>query len=157
MTNQTTSNRKETKYNKVVNIAEDGEITVLDGVFNYKDGFKGAIGSKFYPVSKSEYDAAIDDENVIDYLVDSGIELTADQKRNGFVGMVEQMDNSEKASLMFDESYSELWDYLREECNLTEDEAHIFNCVGGGRCFDAKFKGNKNKELSAIIRKYESK
>jgi len=156
MTNTTKNNRQETKYNKVVNIAEDGEITVLDGVFNYKDGFKGATGSKFYPVSKDEYNDAIEDENVIDYLVDSGIELSVYQKRNGFAGCVEQMDENEKSSLMFDTSYSELWDYLREECNLSEDEAYIFNCVGGGRCFDAKFKGNVNTELSAIIRKYET-
>ncbi len=152
--------RKQTMYNKVVNISKDGEITVLDYIF-YDDmhgkPFNGATGSKFYPVSKEEHDNAIEDENMVEYLIDSGIELSPDQKRNGFVGVVAGMSEREKAELMFDHSYMELWDYLREVCELDMEGAYIFNCVGGGRCFDAKFQGNVNPELSELIRKAESK
>ena len=47
--------RKETTFNKVVNVAEDGEITVLDYIFYdtlHGKPFNGATGSKFYPVSR---------------------------------------------------------------------------------------------------------
>ena len=108
--------RQETKYNKIVNFDEDTkQITVLDGIFKYEDGFKGATGSKFEPVSRDE---------VKDFV--------------------------------FDTSYNELWEYLREELNLSEDEAYIFNCIGGGRCFDKDFNGNINPELSILIREIES-
>jgi len=157
MSTLATTNREQINYNKVVNIAEDGEITVLDYVFNYTDGFKGATGSKFYPVSQSEYDEQTTEDNVIDYLCDSGMEIPKDQQRNGWQGVYDAMDSKEIESLMWDLSYSELWDYLREECKLSAEDAVIFNCVGGGRCFDANFTGNVNKELSAIIRKYEGK
>lgn len=40
--------KNSTVINKVVNIAEDGEITVLAELFKYENGFKGATGHKFY-------------------------------------------------------------------------------------------------------------
>jgi len=57
--------------------------------------------------------------------------------------------------MMFDTSYKELWDYMRQELNLNEEEAYIFNCTGGGRCFDKNFQGNINPELSKKIRNAE--
>lgn len=148
--------RTETKYNKIVNFDEETkEITVLDGTFNYDDGFKGATGSKFEPISKEEFDETIepyldDKHELLCYFADNFGEVTSDMIRN--------VDASEDAlkELFFDLSYIELWDYLREELNLNEDEAYIFNCVGGGRCFDANFQGNVNPELSAIIRESET-
>jgi hypothetical protein len=59
--------------------------------------------------------------------------------------------------LIFDYSYCHLWDYLRTELNLNENQAYIFDCIGGGRCFDENFQGNVNPELSEIIREYEQK
>lgn len=153
--------RKQTNYNKVVNVAEDGEITVLDYIFYdemHGKPFCGATGSKFYPVSREQYEERTERENVIDHLIDSGIELPADFKRGGFNEMYEVMkSNGEIESFIFDTSYSNLWDYLREATGLTEDQAYIFDCVGGGRCFDANFKGNINPELSKEIRKAERK
>ena len=134
------------------------EITVLDGVFKYTDGFKGATGSIFEPVSKEQYDEACEEENLIEHLMDSGIELPDTYKRGGFKELAEAMINSDEVEqFMFDTSYSELWDYLREATGLDENEAYIFNCVGGGRCFDADFQGNMNEELSKVIREYEAK
>lgn len=144
-------------YNKVVNIAEDGEITVLVDVFEYKDGFKGATGNKFYAISKEDYLSGIEDENVIEYLINSGIELTNEQKRRGFESIVDEMGEDEKADLIFEQSCSGLWGYLRKECKLDLDSAYIFEYVGGGRCFDSNYQGNVNPKLSAIIRQYESK
>lgn len=149
--------RQATIYNKVVNISEDGEISVLADVFEYEDGFRGATGNSFYPVSKAEYEEKITEENFIEYLIDSGIELPVEYKRTGFAGMVAQMNENERANLMFDNSYSELWDMMREVAGLSEQDAYIFNCSGGGRMFDSNFQGNINPELSAIIREYETK
>lgn len=152
-----TNTRKQIDYKKVVNIAEDGEITVLDYLFIHNPEFKGATGSKFYPISKSKYkDTVNDDDAVIDSLIDSGMELPDSYKRTGFEGWADAFSTEDRENIFCDTSYRELWDYLREECNLTENEAYIFNCTGGGRCFDKKFKGNKNPELSKLIRQYEA-
>jgi len=150
--------RQETKYNKIVNFDEDTkEITVLDGIFKYEDSFKGATGSKFVPVSRDEYEDRTDEDNLVEYLIDSGIDLPDNFKRSGFEGLAKAMiANDEVKDFVFDTSYSELWDYLREELNLSEDEAYIFNCIGGGCCFDKDFNGNINPELSVLIREIES-
>lgn len=150
--------RQETKYNKIVNFDEDTkEITVLDGIFKYEDSFKGATGSKFEPVSRDEYEDRTDEDNFVEYLIDSGIDLPDNFKRSGFEGLAKAMiANDEVKDFVFDTSYNELWDYLREELNLSEDEAYIFNCIGGGRCFDKDFNGNINPELSILIREVES-
>ena len=150
--------RQETKYNKIVNFDEDTkEITVLDGIFKYEYGFKGATGSKFEPVSRDEYEDRTDKDNFVEYLIDSGIDLPDNFKRSGFEGLAKAMiANDEVKDFVFDTSYNELWEYLREELNLSEDEAYIFNCIGGGRCFDKDFNGNINPELSILIREIES-
>lgn len=149
--------KTQTTYNKVVNIAEDGEITVLCDVFTYSYGMTGALGHTFYPVSKKEYEEKISDENMIEYLMDSGIQLTAEQARYGWEGVVSGMTTDEREELMFDNSYSELWDEMREAAGLDEESAHIFECTAGGRIFDKEYQGNVNPELSAIIREYENK
>lgn len=162
------NNREEVKYNKIVNFDEETkEITVLDGTFKYfqeteyKTGvemvitMKGATGSKFEAVSKEQFDETIepyldDKEELLCYMADNFGELNSE--------MIRSADASEEAlkELFFDLSYAELWDYLREELNLSEDEAYIFNCIGGGRCFDKDFQGNINPELSQVIRDIES-
>lgn len=142
--------RKETKYNKVVNIAEDGEITVLDYIFFdtlHNKPFNGATGNTFYPISKAEYEERTTRENVMQYLDDSGI---------GAKQAFDILENGDYREIMFDTSYKELWDYLREECKLDDDSAYIFECTGGGRCFDKDFQGNINPELSELIRKAEA-
>lgn len=150
--------RTETKYNKIVNFDEETkEITMLNYIFKHSDGFKGATGTRFEPVSRQEYDERTEEENVIEYLVDSGIELPDNFKRGGFQEMYYAMEANDKINdLIFDCSYSEMWDELREELNLSMDEAYIFTCTGGGRCFDKNFIGNVNTELSVLIREIES-
>ena len=150
--------RQETKYNKIVNFYKDTkEIIVLAGIFKYEDGFKGATGSKFEPVSRDEYEDRTDEDNFVEYLIDSGIDLPDNFKRSGFEGLAKAMiANDEVENFVFDTSHNELWDYLREELNLSEDEAYIFNCIGGGRCFDKDYQGNYNEKLSQLIREIEA-
>ena len=150
-------NRQETKYNKIVNFdKETNEITMLDYIFQH-GGFKGATGTKFEPITKSEYKERMQKDNAIEYLVDSGIDLPENYKRNGFNGLYKAMkQNNELESFIFDTSYSEMWDKIRIELKLSKNDAFIFNCIGGGRCFDKDFEGNINPELSELIRQIES-
>lgn len=84
------------------------------------------------------------------------MELPDSFKRGGFDAWAEAIvANGGEGSLMFDQSYSNLWPMLREAAGLDEEQAFIFECVGGGRCFDKDFQGNVNPELSAIIREFE--
>lgn len=152
-------NRKETKYNKVVNFdKETKEITLLDYTFDdtlHGKPFKGATGTVFEVISKEQFDETIepyldDDKELLIYMAENFGDLNRQ--------MIENVDSSEDAlkEMFFDLSYAELWDYLREELNLSEDEAYIFNCSSGGRCFDKDFQGNINPELSQVIREIES-
>lgn len=157
--------KEQTSYNKVVNIAEDGEITVLDYTFKHSPDFKGATGSKFYPVSREQYEERTTLSSVADFLESAVSEdEVPNQYREHERGFYKYpykrwakdiIDADEEGSIMFDQSYSELWPMLREAAELDEEQAFIFECVGGGRCFDKDFEGNVNPELSAIIREFE--
>lgn len=150
--------KNETKYNKIVNVSEDGEIQVFESVFEYSDGFKGAVGSRFYPVTRDEYEERIKLESIIEYLEsavsEDGIPSECENSYRKWAESIIEYD--EQDEFMFDTSYSELWDYMRDELGLTEDDAYIFECTGGGRMFNKNFCGNYNPELSEIIREYES-
>lgn len=150
--------KTETKYNKIVNFdKETNEITMLDYIFKHEYGFKGATGTKFEPITKSEYKERMKKDNVIEYLVDSGIDLPENYKRSGFNGLYKALkQHNELESFIFDTSYSEMWDKIRTELKLSKNDAFIFNCIGGGRCFDKDFEGNVNPELSEVIRDYET-
>lgn len=141
------------KYNKVV-IVEDNTITVLKESFKHSDDFKGLIGINFEIISKDEYDEIIepylnDKIELIKYYADAGCDITSD-----FIDGIEADEESIK-NLMFDTSYSNLWEYLREKLNLSEDEAYIFNCVGGGRCFKKGDVFTHNKKLQYLIDEFE--
>lgn len=154
----TTTVRQEQKFNKVVNFDKDTkEVIVLDYIFKHGDGFKGATGSRFEPVTKNQYMEVInmDTEEIADYLIDAGFELPEHYKRGGFIEWAENFSTDDILNLFFDLSYSNLHDDIREQTGLTEEEAYIFNCTGGGRCFDKNFKGNINKDLSKLIRQAE--
>lgn len=149
--------RTQTEYNKIVNYNEETkEITVLDYIFK-NDSFKGATGTRFEIISKDYFDKTIKP-----YL-DEPLELLKYYVEQGFDINTRMIDNIEEASgeerlreLFFDLSYSELWDYMREELNLSKDEAYIFSCSGGGRCFDKDYQGNYNEDLSQLIREIEA-
>ena len=142
-----------TTYNKIV-IVEDNIITVLNDSFTHSDDFKGLTGTQFKIVSKDSFyntieDYLDDDLEVLEYYADNFGNVTSE--------MIESVDSSEEAlkELFFDLSYKELWDYMREELNLSTGEAYIFNCVGGGRCFNKNDKFTHNKELEYLLKYFE--
>lgn len=140
---------KREKINKVVKV-DDNVITVLNEAFEYTDGFKGLTGTVFEKVSKSEFDEVLEpylgnDKETLVYLAENLGELNRE--------IIEGVDSSEEGltDLFFDTSYSNMWDYLREELNLSEDEAYIFDCIGGGRCFRADDKFTHNREYEKYL------
>ena len=142
-----------TTYNKIV-IVEDNIITVLNDSFIHSDDFKGLTGTQFEIVSEDSFYNTIED-----YLGDDleVLKYYANNLGNVTSEMIESVDSSEEAlkELFFDLSYEELWDYMREELNLSTDEAYIFNCVGGGRCFNKNDKFTHNKELEYLLEEFE--
>lgn len=151
---------KQINIYKVVNIDEETkEILMLDYLFDNGGGFKGATGTRFEPISEEQYHERISEDYIIDYIIDSGMigeKINKDYERDFAYIIYEKMSEQEKKEVSFDFSYQEKWDELRK-FGFSEDEYPVFNCIGGGRCFDDKFKGNKNPELSAKIREYEAK
>ena len=143
-------------FNKIVDIAEDNQITVLDYVFDHGDGFKGATGSNYYPVTENEIQDRIseyedDDTELLCYYAENFGELTPEMIRN--------VDSSRESliELFFDNSIDSNLEHEKEiRKYFPEEDFPIIECVGGGRCFDKDFQGNKNKELSKIIREYET-
>ena len=51
--------RAEKTYNLVLGTQEDGTVIVLDYLFHYGDGFKGAVGSHLSPVAQEQIDQAL--------------------------------------------------------------------------------------------------
>jgi len=144
----------EKRYDKIVNIAEDNEITILDYVF--EKGFSGATGSKYYPVTEEGIQNRIEDyedndKELLIYFAENFGDLTRE--------MIEGVDSSRKAliELFFDNSIDSCPDHEAEiRKHFSIDEYPVIDCVGGGRCFEKDFQGNQNTKLSEIIREYES-
>lgn len=147
---------KKTYYKEVVNF-EDGEITVLDYVYDYGDGTKGAVGIIFRPVSRVQYDEDTTFEHIKEVLKESS-DLPKDYWDGGYNEWTQTIiDNDETENVLYDTSYESLWNDIREETGLSGNEAYIFDCQGGGRCFSSDYQGNINPELSKVIREYETR
>lgn len=157
--------RTAVKINKVVKVI-DNEITVLDEAFDYGDGFKGLTGSTFEPISKAYYKEQTKLSVIEDYLRDCVSEEEVPDRylyldsgkisKNPYKHWAKAIKEAgEEDQVMFDTSYSNLWDDLREQLGLSETEAYIFNCSGGGRCFKATDKFTHNVELEKYL-EYES-
>ena len=54
--------RHATHYYEVIGTTSDGGVVILEEVFKYPDGFKGATGALVYPVSEDEIERALVDE-----------------------------------------------------------------------------------------------
>ncbi|WNN95099.1 hypothetical protein SEA_MAGRITTE_148 [Microbacterium phage Magritte] len=59
------SDRNATTYNLILGTREDGDvIVVLEDIFSYGDGFKGATGAEIRPVAQELIDAALEDDEI---------------------------------------------------------------------------------------------
>lgn len=59
--------RHATCYYDVIGTTSDGGVVILEEVFKYPDGFKGATGALVYPVSEDEIERALSDDEKEDY------------------------------------------------------------------------------------------
>lgn len=140
---------------EVVNIDEESnEIWVLNDLFDHGNGFTGAIGSKFIPISKAEYKEMTSKKEVIQRIMDCYDTVTSYNRAEKIYKEMKQ--KCELTKFIFDLSYAELWDKLREY-GFNKKEYPIFECISSGRMFDANFKGNVNTHLSEKIREYEKR
>lgn len=148
---------KEKRINvfEVVNIdKETNEISVLDELFDRGDGFKRAMGIRFIPISKAEYKERTSKKEVIEKIMDCYTEALNYNRAEKIYKEIKQA--CELTEFVFDLSYRELWNKLREH-GFNQKEYPIFECIGYGRMFDADFKGNINTHLSEKIREYEKR
>lgn len=152
------SETKRTTYNMVVGV-KDGEIYLLNGIFDHGNGFKGATGSILRPVTADEVEERRDLEYVKDVYGYLWQEAVAD-------GSTEISLNEYIEDIIFycdghfpghDDSDIE---HLDDDFISTYfPDAETFECVGGGRCFSTnmKFDVLVSQDLLDIIELYENK
>lgn len=113
---------------------------VCDCVFG-KDDFYGAMGAVLCPVSKEQYEHDMDAES--GETQDRFQESWAEQAKQGdtdkgLKDYVEEILAVEGEEALYDFGGYDYWDMIREQVpELTKERYPIFDCVAGGRCFDA--------------------
>lgn len=148
--------------NIVLGTNEQGEIIVLDGVFQYTDGFKGATGTCLVPVTQAEIDHALTDEQKTEWYE----EIWRNDAKNTY-GTTESLEDY--AAAQDDDEYLE----MRYEDYTDIDTADIaavlgvaapqrYTTIGGGRMFPRALEGvtfidsDEVREAVALIQQYES-
>lgn len=166
MTNQ---NRLQIEINKVLGVAEDGEIIAADYAFidtMHGEKFNGVTGSRFYALTQEQIDERNDLEHVKDcygYLWEEAVKsgqtkLSEDEYMEEIIES-NQM-NSDSLFLGHDTSYVFQMDLERHpELKKLFPDAVAFECVGGGRMFPDALKDLEHifePELCAQIVEIES-
>ena len=156
-----TSDRTETKYNKLIGRIGDSYY-FLDDIFKYKDDFKGATGTVLEPVSQESYDETM----TVDGFKDRGYDehwkgaVESGSTELGLDDWLQLVLDQYGDEAVYDLSgYSDdLWDQLRD-IGLTEEKYPIFTCVGGGRSFSPDMVWDElyNPELWEKIKEVEGK
>lgn len=134
--------RTATVYNEILGRDEHGSVVVLDEVFEYDNGFKGATGSQFEIVSREEVEEAIKTENFEEY----AREIWQEGVAGGFteLGLGVWIKHyfgteEEKIEYLYDNSYSHMHPAIREAFDVPEDA--VIHCTGGGRMFPDALEG----------------
>lgn len=146
-------NKKE-KFYKMVGITKYGEHVMLNYVFEYDNGLKGAVGTLFIPVMAEEIEERSDREYLIEVydLKFHWKESDSECSLNEYVDCViaEQCD---KAFPFQDDSYLNHIsnDYIEKYAR----EGGTFECIGGGRVFSIEFETVFDQDLVNLINKYE--
>lgn len=134
--------RTATNYNEILGRDKYGSVIVLDEVFDYGDGFKGATGSVFEIVSREEVNEVIGAEHFKEYSreiwqadVEAGAtELGLEEWISHYFGREDH-----RIDYMYDNSYSHLHPAIREAFNIPEDA--VITSTGGGRMFPGALEG----------------
>jgi hypothetical protein len=152
-------------FYQIIGITTDGEVIMLDSLFDHGDGFKGACGSSFYPVTQDDIDQRNDLETVKDTygymwqeaVKDGSTEESLDDYMERFIRSY--IFNSDGLFVGHDTSYiHHIPDSFRTE---HFPDAETFECIGGGRMFDSpdkrKWKVLLRPDLLALIEEQERK
>ena len=159
--------RTSTEYNKIVGIKDD-TIYVLEEIFQYEDGTKGAIGYGMRPLTQAEIDNGNDTENLRDLWKEAvrydqtelGLEDYADDLRYNCEGYYPYDDDS------FRYDFNNLLEKLPEKFRIKienifgiRDEDYIdWTYENAGCCFNAEDKWDVviDKDLIEKIKEVEA-
>lgn len=159
-------NKKRITFNKPVAINhETNELYILNDLFNHGNNFKGATGSVLYPLAQ-DY---IDEMNDIEHLKDNydwywqecvkqgSTQESLEEFCQGLLSHVYYNTDGQ----FFGHDTSDCFHNGVEELLAKFDDAVCFECIGGGRCFDAEMFNNANveildNELVELIKQYET-
>ena len=149
--------RKQTDYNQLVGI-KDGELYMLDYVFDDGKDFKGATGSIFDPVSQQWIDECNSDENKKEHLIESWRNsVSSGDTEESLQEYIDTWPEDDNEFFGQDTSYI----YRIPEGTLEKyfPGAVTFTCVGGGRCFEKNMKFDViiSQDMVDLINKYETK
>ena len=156
--------RHATHYYEVIGTTSDGGVVILEEVFKYPDGFKGATGALVYPVSEDEIERALVDEKE-DYYEEFWRE-DAGESNGTTLGLTEWVAN------IWDDEYIdsrfENYEHLETEDIAKAVGADVvperYTVVGLGRMFPSVIDAedftpldtDRVRELIALIRDIES-
>lgn len=158
---------------------EDGEVTMIDSFFEYKDGMKGVTGSEFYFVPPDEIESRNDLDEIksnYDYIwreevqngdTELGLDEWAEQFLDSYIvngdGLFISHDISYLHRLDRDDAFLKFAsNYTGQELTgLYDADLGTFECVGGGRCFDSNDSDLESyiegrKIIHDLARKYEA-
>ena len=147
---------KQTNYYEIVGVIGD-EIYMLDYSFDDGQDFKGCTGTTFKLVSKEEYGERTDAENIAEEYRDVWVEtVKSNRTDDSLIDWVKQCIEEDE-NFVFDMSYAEYHDKIREVLGVTEEDYPMIECVGGGRCFSKNMKFDKvfNQKLVDVINEFE--
>ncbi len=156
--------RHATHYYEVIGTTSDGGVVILEEVFKYPDGFKGATGALVYPVSEDEIELSLVDEKE-DYYEEYWRE-DAGESNGTTLGLTEWVAN------IWDDEYIdsrfENYEHLETEDIAKAVGADVvperYTVVGLGRMFPSvideedftPLDTDRVRELIALIRDIES-
>lgn len=137
--------RKATTYNQIVGVLKTGDVFVLEDIFEYTAGFKGATRYMMEPLTKQDIEDQNSPEYVRDYwedavshrMTDLGLEeWTKEQVENIPDGLYSLSDDPS-----FREETAQAYDELTEDQKAELDEAVgkdknfvDWVCISCGRC-----------------------
>ena len=157
--------RHDTHYYEVIGTTSDGGVVILEEVFKYPDGFKGATGALVYPVSEDEIERALPDDEKESYYEEIWRE-DAGESNGTTLGLTEWVAN------IWDDEYIdsrfENYEHLETEDIAKAVGADVvperYTVVGLGRMFPSVIDAedftpldtDRVRELIALIRDIES-
>ena len=145
--------------NKLVGRDENGDYYWLDYVFDDGNGFRGAVGSTFHPVSEAEKEKRMNPENAREHFRGLWQEaVKAGSTEESLDDYVQNLIDIDGIDAFFDLSYYDAGCKVAEIYNSEhskdarppEDLAEFSECTGGGRCFDYKIKWEKIYDKDAL-------